>query len=325
MEEAPAQRPNVITVTLSPSLDRTLVTHYLALGYHNRTEASTRLDPAGKGVNIVRALHRLNGEGHAIILLGKDATGYAYRALIAEEGFDKTVIQVEGRTRSSIIILDTGSQEETHIIEEAAGITHVDVEQLVEALTARIAPGDMVVFAGPLPPSSPRDTYAWLTGKAREAGGEVAIVAGGEALDEALKVGPDLVALSEIQAEAHFNYPVRTPEDILGSARRLREEGAETVLLEMRELGGATLVVEDGQYLATLPQSEEGTTSGAWDALLAGYLAGCVAGREPRQALVLGAAAAAYTLSQVGSEFGTLEEIQEFIGGVTLEEVDAEA
>jgi 1-phosphofructokinase family hexose kinase len=324
MEEVPAQHPNVITVTLSPSLDRTLITHYLALGYHNRTEASTRLDPAGEGVNIVRALHRLSDDGHAIILLGNDATGYAYRALIIGEGFDKTVIQVEGRTRSSTIILDTGSQEETHIIEDAAGITHVDVEQLVGALTKRIEPGDMVVFAGPLPPSSPRDTYAWLTGKVREAGGKVVIVAGGEALAEVLKVEPDLVALSEIQAEAHFNYPVRTPDDIMAGARRLREEGACGVLLEMRELGGAALVVEEGQYIITLPESEEGTTSGTWDALLAGYLAGSVYGRSPKDALTLGAASAAYTLSQVGSEFGTLEEIQEFIDGVKLEEIDDE-
>jgi 1-phosphofructokinase family hexose kinase len=323
MEEVPAQHPNVITVTLSPSLDRTLITHYLALGYHNRTEASTRLDPAGEGVNIVRALHRLSGDGHAIILLGNDATGYAYRALIVEEGFDKTVIQVDGRTRSSTIILDTGSQEETHIIEDAAGITHVDVEQLVGALTEHIEPGDMVVLAGPLPPSSPRDTYAWLTGKVREAGGKVVIVAGGEALVEVLKVKPDLVALSEIQAEAHFNYPVRTPEDILASAQRLREEGARAVLLEMRELGGAALVVEEGQYIITLPESEEGTTSGIWDALLAGYLAGSVYGRSPKDALTLGAASAAFTLSQVGSEFGTLEEIQEFVDGVELEEIDA--
>ncbi len=68
----------VITVTLNPSLDRTVTTHFLALGYHNRTTATTRLDPAGRGVSVSRALHALGVETHAVVVLGHDANGRAY-------------------------------------------------------------------------------------------------------------------------------------------------------------------------------------------------------------------------------------------------------
>jgi 1-phosphofructokinase family hexose kinase len=317
MEET--QEKNIITVTLSPSLDRTLVTHYLAVGYHNVTEESTRLDPAGAGVNIVRALNRLLGRGHGIILLGDDATGLAYRALISEEDFDKTVIRVTGRTRSSTIILDTGNQTETNIVEESAGITRVDVEQLVGSLKELARPEDIVVFAGPLPNESPRDTYAWLTGIVHEeTGADVGIVTGGEPLSEALKAQPEFVAVTQIQAEAFFNYPVRTLEDLLGSGRRLVEQGAHSVLLEMRDGEGAVLVNPEGAWVATLPDPGEGTTSGVWDALLAGFLAAYVSRKPPLETLALGAAAAAYTAAQVGSEFGTLDEVQEYIGQIDV-------
>jgi fructose-1-phosphate kinase PfkB-like protein len=71
--------PNVITISLNPSLDRTLVVHYLAVGYHNRARETTRLNPAGKGVNIARALHQLNCPTRAIVLLGDDATSKAFK------------------------------------------------------------------------------------------------------------------------------------------------------------------------------------------------------------------------------------------------------
>jgi 1-phosphofructokinase family hexose kinase len=323
MEET--QEKNIITVTLSPSLDRTLVTHYLAVGYHNVTVESTRLDPAGAGVNIARALNRLLGRGHGIILLGDDATGLAYRALIVEEDFDKTVIRVTGRTRSRTIILDTGNQEETQIVEESAGITRVDVEQLVGSLTELARPEDIVVFAGPLPNESPRDTYAWLTGIVHDqTDADVGIVTGGEPLSEALKAQPEFVAVTQIQAEAFFNYPVRTLEDLLGSGRRLVEQGAHSVLLEMRDGEGAVLVNPEGAWIATLPDRGEGTTSGVWDALLAGFLTAYVNRKPPLEALALGAAAAAYTGAQVGSEFGTLDEVQDYIRQIDVRAVSEE-
>ena len=47
----------VITVTLNPSLDRTLVTNFLHIGYQNHTPESTHLDAAGAGLNISQALN----------------------------------------------------------------------------------------------------------------------------------------------------------------------------------------------------------------------------------------------------------------------------
>ena len=144
---------NVITVALSPSLDRTLITHYLAVGYQNRAEESTRLDPAGEAVDIARALHRLIQSVHAIIVLGDDATGRSYQALLSAESFEYSIIQVKGgRTPSNTIILDTGNHTETQILEEGTGMSRDDLVQVVHVLRDKVRPGDIVVFAGPLPP-----------------------------------------------------------------------------------------------------------------------------------------------------------------------------
>lgn len=319
MDNAQDASPNVIAVTLSPSLDRTLVTHYLAVGYHNRTVESTRLDPAGEGVDMARALHRLLTRAHAIIMIGDDATGRSYQALIADERFDTTLIRVRGRTPSNTIILDTGNHTETQILEEREAITRDELVEVAHALKQIVRAGDMVVLAGPLPPGVSDDTYAWLTDIAQEAGAEVTLVTGGEALREALPAEPEIVALSRLQMEAFFNYPVRTRTDVLESARALVEMGAQMVLVEIRRAGEAILVSDEGAWHARLMLGDAaGTTSGVWNAVVAGFLAGCLSDMAPSAALELAAATGTYTAAFVGHEFGSFQEIREVLEQVQV-------
>lgn len=320
VEETPApQDPNVITVTLSPSLDRTLITHYLAVGYHNRTEESTRLDPAGQGVDIARALHRLIQRAHAVVVIGNDPTGRSYQALLAAERFEHTVIRVQGRTPSNTIILDTANRTETQILEEREEISRDDLIAVAHKLKQLVKAGDMVVFAGPLPPGVSDDTYAWLLDIAQEAGAEVAMVTGGEALRQALPAEPELVAVSRLQMEGFFNYPVRTRSAVLESARSLVEAGAGMVLVEIRRDGEAVLVTDSGCWHANLELDEEtGTSSGVWDAFVGGFLAGCMSDMTPDKALKLAAATGTYAGAHIGHEFGSYQEVHEVLQQVKV-------
>ena len=321
--EAARREKKVVTVTLNPSLDRTLTTHFLSLGYHNRTTETTRLDPAGRGVDVSRALHSLGVPTHAIILVGHDATGRAYQALLTEEQFPITILRREGRTRSNISILDTGHNNQTVILEECGELTRADRQAVANALIESIEPGDTVVFAGSLPPGARNDTYALLTSLAEAKGAAVAVNAGGgEPLLMALRARPRLLYLTQTQAEGLFNFPVRAYEDVLYCARQLQEQGATRVLIAMEKPQGAFLVAETGAWMATWPEIS-GTRSGRAEALIAGYLAARFQQRPFDEALKLGAAAAAYTVSQVGHEFGTMRDIEECMAQVTVVSTDA--
>ncbi len=308
----------IITVTLNPSLDRVLLTHYLNIGYHNLTSGPTRLDPAGRGVNVARALHRLNCPAHAVILLGKDATGRAYRALVAEEGFPVTFIDREGQTRSNITVLDTGNGQETRFIDECEDGSAQDIQAVTETLRDMIEPGDLVVLAGSLPGAAPPDTYAALTDEAHHAGAVVILAARrAEAIQHGLKSEPDVVVLGHIEVERLFNFPVRTKEDAIYCARELQSRGVQQVLMTM--LGGdvatpaAILVTDENVWVIDTPEFGPGTQDGINDALLSGYLTAWSKSYPSKKALELGTAAAIYTASQVGSEFGTLAQVEKHL------------
>ncbi|MCB9450764.1 MAG: hypothetical protein H6672_04960 [Anaerolineaceae bacterium] len=312
----------IVTLTLNPSLDRTLVTHYLSIGYHNRTTDTTRLDPAGRGVNITRALRQLGSSTKAMIMLGDDATGQAYRALITEAGFPVEIVTTAGRTRSNLTILDTGNKTETHLIEEGEGYTTDSIRAISARLTTVVHPEDVLVLAGSLPGEAPDDTYATLVQTAHEAGA-VVVLAGRdtEQITQGLEAKPDVVILSRNEMEALFNHPIRTSEDILFCSRKLREDGVQQVLtttLNDDTPMAAVLVTGQGAWQVNITEEDGGTRDGVEDALLAGFLTAWSKRYTSAKALQLGGAAALYTASQRGSEFGTLDMAQENIDRVEL-------
>jgi len=313
-----------ITVTLNPSLDKTLVTRYLAVGYHNRSEETKYLEPAGRGVNISLALHRLECNTHAIILLGNDATGIAYNALIAEESLEATCIIIDGQTPSHTVIVDIGNGTETHITEEGPEVSEMDLRRVMKALKEFVTEGDFVICTGPLPAGAPQDTYAHMIELAHQAGAQAIVTTGEPALAEALEARPELVALQRIECEAFFNYPIRAKEDIISCAHRFRTMGAGQALIEMRKTGRAVLVTEEGDWEVDLQPFIQGSSSGVWDAMLAGFLAGQAKQGSLSKSLEMGAAAAAYTASHVGNEFGSPQDIKEHITDVDVTPVDEE-
>lgn len=315
-------KAKVITVTLTPTLERTLVTNFLAVGYRNSVTEPVRLDAAGHGLNITRACYQLSCATNAVIVLGDDPTGQAYLSLMNEEAFDKTILKIASHTNGEVVIYDTGNHSETRVVERPAELTSDDIAQVADTLQKLINPHDYVVFAGDLPQGVALDTYAYLTDIAQLAGARVVLVTDGKALEHALKAEPELVALTNGQLESYFNYPIRTSVGLVASASKLQEEGALRVLILDDFHRIAVLVDEEKSWFVGLPEETRGTSSGTWDALLAGYLIGRVNKRQIDDSLELGAAAAAYTIDHIGNAFGTIGDIKPYTDEIQVSLVE---
>lgn len=313
----------IITVTLNPSLDRTLTTHYMAPGYQNRTIEPSLLYPAGRGVNVSRALHALRSRTYAVISLGDDAIGVAYKSLIKKEGFPVKVLMRPGLTRSNIVIRDTGHAAETLLIEESTGVTPEHLQIVADSLQTVIESGDIVVFAGELPEGMAADTYYQLAATAHQSGAMVAVATHGEPLKQVLKANPNLVALNQLETESLFGHPVRTQEDMVYCAQALLKKGVSRTLILSSESDSAILAAESDVWWVDLPDFEPGTSSGVADALLAGYLAGRAMQIPLKKSLKLGAASATYAASQVGNEFGSPSEVAEIITDIVVSPPEA--
>lgn len=309
----------IITVTLAPSLVRTLLVHYLHLGYENSTKEPTRLEPAGFGLNISRAVHKLDVNTHGIILLGNDPMGQAYQSMISDEKFPMSIISVEGQTRSTMVVYDTGQELETKITELARNISEEDVALVVDELKKIVNPGDSVVLAGSLPSSLPDNIYAWLSKEAHQLGARVVLATSGAPLQIALSAKPDIVFIHKVELEPLFNYPVRDDETLESTAKKLVEQGATQVLIGDPENDKALYLTKDEIAHVSVQEIGLGTSSGVWEAMIAGFLVGKHLHESLSETLELSSAAARFTASKVGHEFGEQDEIEEFREDVDVE------
>jgi fructose-1-phosphate kinase PfkB-like protein len=128
--------------------------------------------------------------------------------------------------------------------------------------------------------------------------------------------------LSQLQCESFYNVPIRVQDDLLAAGHKLREQGAGRVLLEMQQAGSALLVTGEGEWRVDLPEAMGGTTSGVWDALLAGFLAGRCHEHPLDESLGMAAATAAYTAAKVGAEFGTPQGVRERVEDIDVRTID---
>ncbi|GAA3511717.1 fructose-1-phosphate kinase PfkB-like protein [Streptosporangium album] len=93
----------ILTLTLNPSLDRTIEVGSLTRGAVIRA-AAAHLDPGGKGVNVSRALLANQVRSRAIIPFG-GAEGQQLVAMLAE-GIDMITVPVGGTTRSNVTLAE---------------------------------------------------------------------------------------------------------------------------------------------------------------------------------------------------------------------------
>ena len=288
----------ILTVTLNPSLDRTVEVDELVRGAVLRARAA-HLDPAGKGVNVTRALLANGCASRAILPVG-GPEGDQLIALLAVERVDAVIVGVAGRTRSNITIAETDGTV-TKLNEPGPTLTAHDLESVIERVLAEAADADWVAICGSLPPGVTPDQYASMVRRFRAAGLRVALDSSGPALLAAVAAGPDLVKPNAEELAAAVGHSTDSWSEVVGAAQALRSAGAKAVLVSLGA-AGAVLVDDDGVLVgcgeAVIPRS----TVGAGDASLAGFLAaqatasdgGATRGRRERalvQALAWGTAA----------------------------------
>ncbi|WP_345146451.1 hexose kinase, partial [Nonomuraea rubra] len=238
----------ILTLTLNPSLDRTIEIGSLDRGAVIRA-AAAHLDPGGKGVNVSRALLANDVASRAVIPYGGDEGRQLVR-LLAAEGLDMVTVPVTGATRSNVTLAEPDGTV-TKINEPGTALSPAELDTIADAVLASAHAGeqgaDWVVASGSLPPEVPADVYARLCRRFAGAGIHVAVDTSGPALSCALAAAPALVKPNLEELSAATGMPIRSLGDVAEAAGKLRAAGARTVLASLGA-DGAVLVEDGGSW-----------------------------------------------------------------------------
>jgi len=296
----------VVTVTLNPALDRTLTVPRITFGEMARA-AAVRLDLGGKGFNVSRALRALGTESVAMGFVG-GATGRLLERGLADLGIATDFVHVAGETRTNVVVAD--AERYIKVNEAGPTVRAEEVAAFLDRARERIAPGDIWVLSGNLPPGAPPDLYARLIDAVQAGGARALLDTSGEPLRLGCEAAPHLVKPNLTEAQEATGRAIAYDDDTLDAAGFFLRQGVELVALSL-DADGLLLASEQRAILAKPPRVQVRNPVGAGDVLLAG-IAWALERGEPLE-----------EMAKWGVACGTASAAREGVGVIACAEVEA--
>ena len=296
----------VYTVTFNPAVDYIVHTKELVPGATNRSD-SEEIYFGGKGINVSIVLSELGVKSKALGFVA-GFTGAAIEEGVAEKGIDAEFVHLgSGFSRINVKIK---SSDETELNGQGPKITDDAIDELFGKLD-EIQDGDTLVLAGSIPSSLPSDIYEKILERLSGRKIRAVVDATKDLLLNVLKYRPFLIKPNNFELGEIFGVELKTTEDIVKYAGKLKEMGARNVLISMAG-DGAVLLDEDGKtHVCGVCRGSVKNSVGAGDSMVAGFIAGCEKG-DYEYALKLGTASGGATAFSEG--LAEKDRIYELLG-----------
>ena len=255
----------IYTVTLNPSLDYVAYPDSFNIGKTNRTRNEYIL-PGGKGINVSVLLSRLGDDTTALGFMG-GFTGQELVRLLKKENINCDFGVAEGTTRINVKL--SGS-EITEFNGSGISLSRGDFSALKEKICC-LKEGDWLCLSGSIPKGAPCDIYFQLA-RCAPKGVKVVIDASGEALGLSLMAKPFLIKPNADELCDFFGVKIESKEEICLYAEKLKEMGAQNVLVSLGKDGAMLLDMNGEKHFCPAPKGEAVNTVAAGDSMIAGFI-----------------------------------------------------
>ena len=293
----------IYTVTINPTLDYVIDVDEVTLGRTNRpTDEFYR--PGGKGVIESMVFRNL---GHYNTALGFIAgfTGQQIKRALVDCKVNMDFIELpRGNSRMCVIV---NSTQETRFNGRGPQIEEFHIN-LFKSKLQRLQDGDVLTFAGSIPPTMHETFYADMMRALPKRDIKVVVDATGALLKRALPERPFLVKPNNHELGDIFDVEIETKEDAKKYGLELQKLGAQNVIVSMGAQGAVFIDIDGNTYEADSCKGEVVNTIGAGDSMIAGFVSGYLEREDYEYAFHKGMCAGAATAQTKG--FATKEAVE---------------
>ncbi|MRX51780.1 hexose kinase [Paracoccus sp. S-4012] len=306
-----AQEP-VLTVTLNPAYDLATSIERVVPEIKLRC-AAPLADPGGGGINVSRAIARIDGESRAAVSLG-GPNGEAMERLLAEEGITTVPLPAPGETRLSFAVTETLTGAQFRFMMPGPEWSEADAEAAVAAVREAAPPGTRVVLSGSTPPGVPEDIAARMqAGLGSER--RLYVDTSGPALHAIGRVpaGLALLRMDGAEAEDLAGRPLPTRRASAEFAADLVGRGVAEAVLVARGGDGNIVADAEGVWHAEALRVPVVSKVGAGDSFLGAFVLARARGGDLPEALGWGAAAASAACMTPATELFRREDFERLL------------
>lgn len=326
MHNASMSVDRIVTITMCAAIDRVIEAPGFSVGEHVSAREVARL-PAGKGVNVARALANLGRECVAIAMVGSgERRWFESRLREACAGRIKArLISVDSPTRECLTIRDPVARGETHLRAAGVPVLPEEVDRLRKRVLSLLDRRTAVAFCGSVPPGVRMQVLRRLIRECQERSAGVLLDSSGAALKEMLREEVGCLKVNASELASLTGQPMGSLRQVISAARPLCEQRTcpPRVVVVTRGRAGAVLVSDRGAINVAAPslQGRLVGTVGCGDAFFAGWLAATLGGKTASQKLRYGVAvASAHAVSRKPVTFSR-RDVTTFFRATTAESV----
>lgn len=261
----------VLTITLNPALDQSILLDHLQVGAVNRARSSV-CHAGGKGVNVASCLADWDAEGIAVTgILGADNQA-PFTALFASKSMTDGFVRIPGETRTNIKLSHDGDTTDINL--PGLSLSSDALSALVEKIDSLIRPEGLVLLAGSLPEGVEADIYPRLAGRIAARGAQVLADSSGAPLKAILEgpVMPYAIKPNRDELEGLVGHKLADDAALLQAARALNARGVALVVVSLGAEGSLFVTAQAALRASVVPMRVVSTV-GAGDAMVAGIIA----------------------------------------------------
>jgi len=294
----------IVTLTINPAIDRNVMADRLV--FEDRAYIlSTSEAAGGRGINASGVIHSFGGETLAITTSGAGG-GERFEKMLKASSFPVEFVRIRNEIRTNLTITDRQGLT-VKLNELGPSMDASELKRLSKTVEKHLRQAEWLMLCGSLPPDVATDFYARLIATAKKAHVKVLVDTDGEALLESLEAHPTVVSPNQQEAERLLNTALIMRSHFLGAAARIKEMGAEAVVLSLGSRG-AVGAYNRGLIEAIAPRVDAVCPIGAGDALAAAFVWAMNKGLDFPDAVRWGVAEGTASAKLPGVRFASLEQ-----------------
>lgn len=305
----------IITVTMNPAIDKTIVLNRLNYGGLNRIQESV-LDIGGKGINVSKTIKNLGGETLATGVIAGNS-GRLIKDTLEKLEIKTDFLSISGETRTNTKMIEESGLM-TEFNEAGPELLKESLEDFMKKLERLARPEVLFVLAGSVPKGVPDDIYKNIIELVKEKGAKVFLDADGALFAKGLEANPDFIKPNRFELEFLYGQEENLSEEkLIKMGHQLRERGIPIVIISLGK-EGAIFLIEDNIY-KTLPiEVDVHSAVGAGDAMVAAFAYGIDTGLDIIDCIRLSVATSTGAVTTIGTKPPTRDIVINLMKSVVI-------
>ena len=313
-------KPYILTVTLNPAVDKTVIVPHFRIGRDFREQAIS-ISAGGKGINVSRVLKHLGVASIVSGFLG-GTDGQYIRQKLNKEKIEYDFCPIKNNTRTSLTIIDPALNTITRVLERGPGVTKKELSLFRKKFLSLLGHCGYVVFSGRNIPGAPDSFYGELIAIAKRKNIISVLDTSGRPLGLGIKQKPFMIKPNLHEAEQVLGRELSSLTKIKAAVSQFHQQGVEVVAIT---LGSRGALVSCGKemIMVTPPRLVRKSPVGCGDAFIGGFIAEYARKRHFAECVRMAVACGAANVRSINPGFIKPQTLQRIFKQVKLRCVKA--